>query len=64
MKKFIFWGINYFKNGKQRKTTKYKLLRDLDLEHIQNIIKFFEKYNAVNQIPIRYLNYFKNRING
>ncbi len=58
-----FWGINYFKNGKLRKTTKYKLLRDLDLEHIKNIIKFFKDNNAIEKIPQRYLNYFNKRIN-
>lgn len=58
-----FWGINYFKNGKKRKSTKYKLLRDLDLDHIKNIIKFFEDNNAIERIPKRYLNYFNKRIN-
>ena len=58
-----FWGINYFKNKKLRKTTKYKLLRDLDLDHIKNIIKFFENNNALHKIPQRYMNYFNKRIN-
>lgn len=58
-----FWGINYFKNGKKRVNTKYKLLRELDTEHIKNILIFFEKNNAVDKIPKRYLNYFKNRLN-
>ena len=58
-----FWGINYYKNGKQRKSTKYKLLKDLDNDHIQNIIKFFEKYNALDQLPKDYLKYFNKRIN-
>lgn len=58
-----FWGINYFKNNKLRKTTKYKLLRDLDLDHIKNIIKFFEDNNALHKIPQRYINYFNKRIN-
>lgn len=59
-----FWGINYYKNGKQRKSTKYKLLKDLDNDHIQNIIKFFEKYNALDQLPKDYLKYFNKRINN
>lgn len=58
-----FWGVNYYKNGKKRKSVKYKLLRDLDLEHIKNIIKFFEDNNAIERIPKRYLNYFNKRIN-
>ena len=57
-----FWGINYFKNNKKRKSVKYKLLRDLDLDHIKNIIKFFEKYNALNQLNKEYLEYFNKRI--
>lgn len=59
-----FWGVNYYKNGKKRKSTKYKLLKDLDLDHIKNIIKFFENYNAVGQLNIKYLEYFNKRING
>ncbi len=57
-----FWGVNYYKNGKKRKSTKYKLLKDLDLDHIKNIIKFFENYNAVGQLNIKYLEYFNKRI--
>lgn len=57
-----FWGVNYYKNGKKRKSTKYKLLKDLDLDHIKNIIKFFENYNAVEQLNIKYLEYFNKRI--
>lgn len=58
-----FWGVNYYKNGKKRKFTKYKLLKDLDLDHIKNIIKFFENYNALNQLHKEYLEYFNKRIN-
>lgn len=56
-----FWGVNYYKNGKKRKSTKYKLLKDLDLDHIKNIIKFFENYNAVGQLNIKYLEYFNKK---
>lgn len=57
-----FWGIKYFKSGNRRKKTKYKLLKDLDLDHIKNIIKFFENHNAVGQLNIKYLEYFNKRI--
>lgn len=57
-----FWGVNYYKNGKKRKSTKYKLLKDLDDDHIQNIIKFFKKYNALDQLRKDYLEYFNKRI--
>ena len=55
-----FWGVNFYKNGKQRKKTKYVLLKDLKTDHIINIIKFFE--GKLNRIPIRYLEYFNKRI--
>ena len=58
-----FWGINYYKNGKKRKTTKFKLLRDLDINHIKNIIIFFEKYNSLDKLNKPYLEYFNNKIN-
>ena len=58
-----FWGINYYKNGKQRKTTKFILLKDLDINHIKNIIIFFEKYNSLDKLNKPYLEYFNNKIN-
>ena len=58
-----FWGVNYYKNGKQRKSTKYKLLRDLDTDHIKNIIKFFEDQNSLHRLNKEYLEYFYKRIN-
>lgn len=57
-----FWGINYYKNGKQRKTTKFKLLKNLDIEHIKNIIIFFEKHNSLDKLNKQYLEYFNKRI--
>lgn len=57
-----FWGVNYYKNGKQRKTIKFKLLRDLDIDHIKNIIIFFEKYNSLDKLNKKYLEYFNKRI--
>ena len=58
-----FWGVNYYKNGNKRKSTKYKLLKDLNDDHIRNIIKFFEDNNAINQLNKEYLEYFNKRIN-
>ena len=58
-----FWGVNYYKNGKQRKTTKFILLKDLDIDHIRNIIIFFEKYNSLDKLNKEYLEYFNKRIN-
>ena len=58
-----FWGVDFYKNGKQRKTTKFKLLKDLDIDHIKNIIIFFEKYNSLDKLNKEYLEYFNKRIN-
>jgi hypothetical protein len=58
-----FWGINFYKNGKKRKTVKYKLLKDLKTDHINNIIKFFEDQNILDKLNKEYLEYFNKRIN-
>lgn len=55
-----FWGVNYYKNNKLRKKTKYVLLKDLKTDHIESIIKFFE--NRLDRIPFKYLEYFNERI--
>lgn len=58
-----FWGVNYYKNGKKRKTVKFKLLKDLDIDHIKNIIKFFEDQNMLHKLNKEYLEYFNKQIN-
>lgn len=58
-----FWGINYYKNNKPRKTIKFVLLKDLDTSHIKNIIKFFESNNMLHKLNKEYLEYFNKRIN-
>lgn len=56
-----FWGSNFDKEGNALSETKYKLLQDLDDEHIENIIKFFDnKYRKINS---KYLEYFNKRLN-
>lgn len=62
IEKIEFWGVNYDKNENRLKKTKFKLLKDLDLEHIKNIIKFFEKYNSLHRLNKKYLEYFNKRI--
>jgi len=57
-----FWGINYYKNGKKRKTIKFVLLKDLTIDHIKNIIKFFEDQNMLHKLNKDYLEYFNTRI--
>lgn len=56
-----FWGINYDKEGNKLSVTEYKLLKDLDTEHIENIIKFFKDRNM--KIQDNYLKYFNKRLN-
>jgi len=58
-----FWGVNYYKNGKKRKTIKFVLLKDLKIDHIQNIIKFFKDQDSLHKLNKEYLEYFNKRIN-
>lgn len=55
-----FWGTNFYKNGKRKPKTVYKLLKDLDLDHIKAIIKFNK--DRGQQIDQKYLEYFNKRI--
>ena len=64
IEKIEFWGVNYDKNENRLKKTKFKLLKDLDLEHIKNIIKFFKKYNSLHKLNKKYLEYFNKRISN
>lgn len=57
-----FWGINFYKNGRQRKNIKHVLLRDLKTDHIKNIIRFFE--GRIHRLNQKYLQYFNERINA
>jgi len=57
-----FWGVNYYKNNKKRKTTKFKLLKDLDIDHIKNIIKFFEDQNMLHKLNKEYFYHKKDPI--
>ncbi len=55
-----FWGVNYTKDMKLLTKTKYVLLKDLEDNHIENIIKFFKDRNIT--ISPNYLNYFNKRL--
>ena len=57
-----FWGINFYKNNKRRKKTKFVLLKNLKIDHIKNIINFFEVYNSLSKLNPKYLEYFNKRI--
>lgn len=55
-----YWGSNYKENGKRRKNTKWVLLKELDTDHIINIVTDVSlgKY-TISEMT---MNYFKKRI--
>ncbi len=57
-----FWGVNFFKNGKQRQRTKFVLLKDLKDDHIENILKFFNRNYNLTRLNKQYLEYFITRV--
>lgn len=54
------WGRNFDENMNRLSQTEYILLKDLSLDHIINIKKFFK--GRLKQLPKNYLNYFNKRI--
>ena len=56
-----FWGSNYDKEGNLLPKTRYKLLKDLDTDHIQAILEFCK--DRTNKINSNYLEYFNKRLN-
>ena len=58
-----FWGVNYDIDGNKLDKPYYKLLKDLDNNHIENIIKYFRENGAQDKIDKNYLRYFKERLN-
>jgi hypothetical protein len=55
-----FWGINYDKDGNRLPETEFKLLKDLDLNHIKNIIKWYQDRGLY--LNLKYTEYFNKRI--
>lgn len=56
----LFWGRSLDKNNNPLPKTEYILLKDLKLDHIKNIIKYFEENNRrINKV---YMKYFEKRI--
>lgn len=50
-----FWGSNYTKNGKRLNKTKYRLLSELSLSHLENLLYMYnEKLLAIRNdyVPI------------
>lgn len=58
-----FWGVNFDKDNKVLDEPYQKLLKDLDDEHIINIIKWFEDQHSLDKLNKKYLEYFNSRIN-
>ena len=54
---------NGLQNNANNITQKHIKLKDLDINHIKNIIIFFEKYNSLDKLNKEYLEYFNNKIN-
>jgi hypothetical protein len=55
-----FWGNNYDEKGKKLRKTKWILLKDLDISHIENILKYFDE-NSLD-LNEEYKKYFLKRI--
>lgn len=58
-----FWGSKYDKDNNELEEVQFKLLKNLDLNHIENIIKWFKNQGALSQINKQYLEYFNKRLN-
>lgn len=58
----MFWGVNFYKNGNRRKKIKFKLLKDLTDDHIENILKYFNKNYNLTRLNLKYLEYFITRV--
>lgn len=54
-----FWASIFDKNNKLLKVVQYRLLKDLETDHIKAILKYFNNNGRIND---QYLKYFKKRI--
>lgn len=57
-----FWTSRLDENDNRLDTPRKILLKDLDINHIRNIITFFENRSSVSRIDGKYLEYFDERI--
>jgi len=50
----FIWGVNFTKDGKKLPKTEYKLLKDLDTDHVINILSYFNNraYNSAKDDKI------------
>lgn len=56
-----FWGQNFDENNLKLPKTKWILLKDLDIDHIKNILKYFNDHGK--KLLPSYVEYFNKRIN-
>ena len=56
----LSWGVNYTKDMVRLPKTQFKLLKDIETDHIVAIIKYFKDLNR--ELNPDYLKYFKYRI--
>ena len=54
-----FWGVNFSKDGKRLPQTIFKKLSDLDIDHVINILKFFDEKSLRTKMNPKYLQYFE-----
>lgn len=58
-----FWGVNYTKEMVKLPETDFRLLKNLETDHIRAIIKFYmEQYGSLSRLNQKYLKYFQQRI--
>ncbi len=57
-----FWTSYLDENNQRLTVPRKKLLKDLDIDHIRNIIKFFEDRDNLTKMDGKYLEYFDERI--
>jgi len=56
----LFWGQNYDENGKLLPKTKYILIKDMEISHIEAILKGYESHKL--RVDEYYLEVFRNEL--
>lgn len=48
-REYLMWGVNYYKDGRKRQKTKWTKIKDLETEHIWNILNI----NNINKLYLQ-----------
>ena len=56
----VLWGVNYDKDRNKLPTTEFRLVRDMDTDHIETILK--EVSSDMYKIPQGYIDIFNNEL--